>query len=297
MLADIPRFNQRARRFLMRDERDRPLREFLESGRHGRGFLAHFLKPMAAAIWSSTQAEIGAASTRSFLGFFANHGWLTLDGAHRWRTIKGGSRTYVDAIRRFFKDEVRCSTRISSILRDEAGVVVTDAERRAERFDKVVLAVHANDALRLLSDARPVELDLLNRFRYSKNRAVLHTDVSAMPRGRDAWASWNSDLEDCRDDSAPVALTYHLSRLQSLPGPTEYMVSLNGRPPADPRVIAEMTYSHPILDARAVAAQGELDQLSGESHTYFCGAHLRHGFHEDGVVSALRVAEKLGVAA
>jgi len=163
------------------------------------------------------------------------------------------------------------------------------------RFDRIVIATHADQALRLLADPSDDERRLLGCFRYSRNRAVLHADREALPRTRDAWASWNSDLADCHDDSAPVSLTYHMNRLQGLPGPDELCVTLN--PSAEPaRVLASMEYTHPILDGPALRAQPEIARRNGERGTFFAGAHLRYGFHEDGLLSAIAVAERLGVS-
>jgi predicted NAD/FAD-binding protein len=162
-------------------------------------------------------------------------------------------------------------------------------------FDRVVLASHADRSLKLLTDASPEERDGLGAFRYSANRTILHVDRSALPRAPAAWASWNCDLADCHDEQAPVSVTYHLNRLQGLPGPTPFCVTLNGGPFREEDVLAEMLYEHPVMDAAAVAAQRRLQTLNGQRGTYFAGAHLRYGFHEDGLVSALRVAEHFGI--
>ena len=154
---------------------------------------------------------------------------------------------------------------------------------------------HADTALAMLDDPSPAEEEALGAFRYSVNRAVLHTDVSALPRTRRAWASWNCDIQDCRDVAAPVSLTYHLNRLQGVPGATQYCVTLNGREAPRGPILAAMEYAHPVLDRAAITAQGRVDALNGQRHTFYCGAWLHFGFHEDGVVSALRVTERLGL--
>jgi predicted NAD/FAD-binding protein len=182
------------------------------------------------------------------------------------------------------------------VHRTEAGAEVATAAGRRERFDKVVIATHADEALRLLADPSPRERELLGAFRYSRNRTVLHTDATALPVRRTAWASWNCDLRDCRDTRTPVSLTYHVNRLQGITGAPEFCVTLNGSEPAAGTTLAEMDYAHPILDGAAVAAQPGIAALNGERHTYYCGAHLRFGFHEDGLVSALNVAAHFGVS-
>ncbi len=296
LLADIPRFNRDARTFLARPEgetRDLTLGGVLDRGRYSNSFVRHFILPMGGAIWSAPFAELRRFPARSFLRFFENHGWLSLTGAPQWWTIEGGSRTYVDAIARGLRGEVHLSRPVEAVRRGHDGVTLS-SRGREWRFDRVVIATHADQALRLLADPSDDERRLLGSFRYSRNRAVLHADREALPRSTDAWASWNSDLKDCRDDAALVSLTYHMNRLQALPGPDELCVTLN--PAGDPeRVLASMEYTHPILDGPALLAQEEITRRNGERGTFFAGAHLRYGFHEDGLLSAIAVAERLGV--
>jgi predicted NAD/FAD-binding protein len=161
-------------------------------------------------------------------------------------------------------------------------------------FDCVVIATHADTALAMLDDPSQAEREALGAFRYSLNRTVLHTDASVLPRNRRAWASWNCDIHDCRDTTAPVSMTYHLNRLQGVAGTTQYCVTLNGRDRPAGEILASMDYTHPVIDRAAVTAQARVEAINGQRGTYFCGAHLRFGFHEDGLVSALRVTERLG---
>jgi len=294
-LAQVPRFNRRARAWLAEEREDEPVAAFLERGRHGSGFARHFLLPLAGAVWSASAGDVLGFSTRGLLRFFDNHGWLALDTAPRWWTVRGGSRSYVQALARDLEGRIHLGTPVRRLRRDAEGVEL-EAGGRTRRFERVVLATHADEALSLLDDASPEERRALGGFRYSSNRAVLHVDRAALPRRRAAWAAWNCDLADCRDDRAPVSVTYHLNRLQGLPGPDQYCVSLNGPEPAAGSVIARMEYAHPVMDAAASAAQLELRRLSGGRHTFFAGAHLRYGFHEDGLRSALAVAQRLGVA-
>ncbi len=294
MLAEIPRFNRRALALLDRPQGEDPtLGEFLREGRFSGGFARHFLLPLVGAVWSASAVDMEAFSARSVFRFIRNHGWLTLDPP-RWWTVKGGSRRYVEAIARRLGDRVHAGRGAARIRREGGGVLVTTADGETLRFDAVVIATHADEALRLLADPDEDERRLLGAFRYSANRTRLHTDRASLPRSPRAWASWNMDLLDCRDASRPIGVTYHLNRLQSLPGPAEYCVSLND-PAPDPRtVLAEMDYEHPVLDAAATRAQPELRRLCGRRATFYAGAHLRHGFHEDGLLSAVKVAEAFG---
>lgn len=294
LLADIPRFNRDARALLARPGGDADtLDAFLRRGGYSQGFVRHFILPMAGAVWSASFADIRSFPARSFLRFFDNHGWLRLTGVPRWYTVEGGSRTYVDAIARGLPD-VRLATPVESVVRGVAGATVSSGGREW-RFDRVVIATHADQALRLLADADEAERRLLGAFRYSRNRTVLHADRAVLPESRDAWASWNADLADCRDDAAPVSLSYHLNRLQGLSGPDEVCVTLNAAT-APQRLLATMDYTHPILDGPALAAQAEIARHNGARGTFFAGAHLRYGFHEDGLASALAVAERMGVS-
>ena len=295
-LVDIPRFNARARSFLEhRSDETISLGAFLEEGHYSEGFVRHFLLPMGAAIWSAAVTDLRAFPARSFLRFYDNHGWLTLDGAHQWYTIKGGSQAYVDAVSRHFAEGIHLATPVEAVRRTVAAAEVrVGGEWRM--FDDVVLATHADQALRLLQDPSPEERQALGAFRYSSNHAVLHTDASVLPRARRAWASWNSETTDCRDERTPVTLTYHMNRLQAIAGPEQLCVSLNRPGIAPETILAEMDYTHPILDASAIDGQQAVRALNGRRHTYYCGAHLRYGFHEDGLRSALTVASAFGIA-
>jgi predicted NAD/FAD-binding protein len=295
MLASIPRFNRRARALLADPAAPDPtLGELLEGGGYPPSFARHFMLPLVGAVWSSSHADVRRFPARPLLRFMDNHGWLDIDPP-RWWTIRGGSRRYVESLAARLGRGVQAGCGVVAVRREPDGVRVRTERGEWRRFDEVVLATHADQALGMLEDPSPEEIRLLGAFRYSRNRTLLHTDASVLPRSRRAWASWNMVMADCRREGAPVSLTYHLNRLQSVPGPTQFCVSLNlGREPAPGTVLAEMDYSHPILDATAAAAQPGLRRLSGRRHTFFAGAHMRYGFHEDGLLSGIKVAEALG---
>jgi predicted NAD/FAD-binding protein len=295
MLASIPRFNRRARALLdAPGGPEQTLGDFLEAGRFPEDFARHFMLPLVGAVWSSSAADVRRFSARPLLRFMDNHGWLTIDPP-RWWTVRGGSRRYVDAIADRLGRRVHAGCGVVAVRREPEGVRVLTERQEWRRFDKVVIATHADQALRLLLDPSLEEERLLGSFRYSRNQTVLHTDQSVLPRSPRAWASWNMVTSDCRREGAPVSLTYHLNRLQPLPGPTQFCVSLNlEREPAPGTVLARMEYTHPVLDATAAAAQPGLRRLSGKRHTLYAGAHLRYGFHEDGLMSGMKAAEALG---
>jgi predicted NAD/FAD-binding protein len=294
MLAEIPRFNRRALALLDAPGDGGPtLGTFLREGGFSSAFGRHFLLPLVGAVWSSSAGDMSAFDARSILTFLRNHGWLTLDPPE-WRTIRGGSHVYVQAIARRLGERVHAGLGVRRIRRENGGVRLTTTDGETRRFDRVVVATHADQALRLLADPSEDERRLLGAFRYSRNRAWLHTDRASLPQAERAWASWNMDLPDCGDPSRPIGVTYHVNRLQSLPGPTAFSVTLNEPAPRPEAVLAEMEYDHPILDAAATRAQKELRILSGQRGTFYAGAHLRYGFHEDGLLSAVKVAETLG---
>lgn len=296
MLMDIPRYFAAARAFLTGDHGfDVPLGRFLDEAGISDVVRRHFVLPMGGAIWSASQADLLDAPARTILHFYENHGLLAQHGAPPWRTVTGGSHRYVEAMARQVSGSVRAGAPVARIVRGEHGVQVETAGMGAHVYDSVVIATHADTALRLLSDADDAERTALTPFRYSLNHAVLHTDTGVLPANRRAWAAWNCDIHDCHDPTAPVSMTYDVSRLQGVGGGQVFCVTLNGREPVGGEVLAEMDYTHPVLDRAAVAAQPLVTALNGRRRTWFCGAHLRYGFHEDGVVSALRVAEDFGV--
>ena len=295
MVRDMFRFFREGKALLDRSPgpSDPSLNEFLARRGYGRWFQRHFLLPMAGAIWSAPAREIREFPARSFLRFYENHGLLGVDDAPVWRTVAGGSRSYVDAIRARSRATFRAGVPVLAIRRCPRTAMLQTADG-THAFDRVVIATHADQALALLQDPSDAERDALGRFRYSRNRTVLHTDQSTLPERPAARASWNSELEDCEDESAPASVTYDLTRLQGVDTTARYCVSLNRRRPMQ-GVLAEMCYTHPVLDASACEGQRLVAALNGQRHTFYCGAHLGYGFHEDGLVSALGVAAAFGL--
>lgn len=295
--VDILRFYRDTRRAL-RDSQGAAgtLAEFVHAHRYSGEFVRHFLTPLVAAVWSTPPGSIRDFPARYMLGFLQNHGIIGLQPAYAWRTVEGGSRAYVRRMTATFACRMRLSTPVRAVRRDVDGVEVALADGSACRFDKVVLACHADEALRLLADASPAEQQALGGFAYSENHAVLHTDSSMLPVRAAARASWNYVTDDCRGPQVTLGMTYHLNRLQALDEPVDYCVSINGAAATSPRgVIREMTYAHPTYTQGTLAAQEALRRLNGVRHTYFAGAHLGYGFHEDGFQSGVRVAALMGV--
>jgi predicted NAD/FAD-binding protein len=285
MVADLVRFNREARRLLA--SREEPsLRGWLEEHGYSPAFVERLIVPQAAAVWSADPAQMWRFPARFLAEFFDNHGMLGLTGRPRWRTIEGGSRRYVEKL--IAPLRVRLGTPVRSIARYDDYVDVD-----GEAFDHVVIAAHADQALAMLADPTDREHELLGAFPYQPNEAVLHTDRALLPRRRRAWASWNYHLLD--EPSGLPTVTYHMNRLQNLRADEEFCVTLNRSGAIDPRhVIRKIQYAHPVYTPAGVAAQARHEEISGRDRTHFCGAYWGWGFHEDGVTSAVRVAERLG---
>jgi len=295
LVADIFRFFRLGRAALASGHESRTLGEFLDEGGFGDQLARHFVLPMGGAIWSASSADMRAFPAASYLRFMDNHGLLAASDQPRWRTIIGGSRVYVAAMARRLEGRVRMAARVQTILRHAHGVSVTTEGQPPAAYDAVVIATHADQALRLLGDPSPQERDALGRFRYSVNDTYLHADDRLLPDAPYARASWNCDLADCRDPRSAVSVTYDLARLQGHRTGRPILCSLNPLSPVAGDIAARMTYTHPILDGPAIEGQLLVSRLNGQRGTWYAGAHLRYGFHEDGVVSALAVARGLGV--
>lgn len=290
LLWEIGRWLRSARAAVERgDYEHRSLADFLDDQRYSPGFRRHFLVPLTAALWSTAPGRALELPAAAAVRFFDNHGMLGFRRL-RWRTITGGGRTYVDAIARRLGGRLRLGLGVRSLRRSPAGVELRTDDGCARRFDQVVVATHADQALALLEDASEEERRALGAFAYTRNEAVLHTDGSLLPRARRARASWNYRL----DDEGRPTVTYHLNRLQGLEGERDYCVTLN-QAVREELVIARTVYEHPRFDVSTLAARRVLRALSGRRRTWYAGAHLGNGFHEDGLRSAVEAAAGLGV--
>lgn len=293
MTLDLLRFYKRAPAELL-DTREEliSLGEYLERRGYGDAFRRDHLLPQAAAIWSASMAEIHHYPACAFVRFFENHGLLKLKGRPKWHTVEGGSRGYVEKLTAPYADRARLNAGAVSVRRDGAGAWVRDANGSAERYDAVVIATHANDALAMLDDPSAEERRLLGAFRYTKNSAVLHTDPALMPRRKPLWASWNY-VGDHPDGGCTVS--YWMNKLQGITSREQIFLTLNPRlMPREETILYRTEYEHPLFDAAAIRAQEQLWSLQGVRNTWFCGAHFGAGFHEDGLQAGLAVAEQLG---
>jgi predicted NAD/FAD-binding protein len=297
MTHDILRFNRMAPCLLHRSEDlDFTIGDFVEAAGFSATFRDRYLVPMAACIWSTPLGRMLDYPAQTFVRFFNNHGLLTVGPQLRWRTVSGGSRSYVERIVAPLRARARLATPAQSVRRLPDGAIeVRDAAGHRDRFDRIVLACHADQALGLLADADAAERDLLARFTYSSNEVWLHEDRSLMPRRRNVWSSWNY-VADSRARDGNVSVTYWMNRLQNLPDATPLFVSVNpGHAPAPATAHARFTFEHPMYDAAAIRAQRDLHRIQGVRNTYFCGSYCGYGFHEDALSAGLDVAEQLGV--
>ena len=294
MLRDILRFNRQAPLDLQeqRISAEMTLGDYLEAGGYGPRFILHYIVPMGAAIWSMSLVDMLKFPLQFFVRFFKNHGLLSMNNRPQWCVIEGGSSSYIEPLTRSFRERIRLDCPVHLVERDAEGVVVHSAAG-TEAFDKVVFACHSDQALALLGDPSHAEQEILGALPYADNDVVLHTDTRLLPERKLAWASWNYRLTANRQTQA--AVTYDMNILQGIDSATTFCVSLNQTQMINPlKILARYTYAHPQYSLAAVAAQARRDEISGVRNTYYCGAYWANGFHEDGVVSALHVAQAFG---
>jgi predicted NAD/FAD-binding protein len=310
MLGEVLRFHRQARRLLAAGPEggaagtaEQTLGEFLAAGGYSRYFVTHFALPFVASVWSCPPQTARSYPARYLFAFLDQHGLLSVTGSPPWLTVSGGSRSYVERVGKQLA-AVRMAAPVTAVRRlagaasaTGAGAEITFGDgdgHRTESFDAVVIATHPDQALALLADPTPAEREILGAFRYSRNETILHTDDSVLPASPRVRASWNYRLASCAAASPEVQVSYDMTRLQRLPGPGSFVVTLNGADVVPPeKVIATMNYEHPVYDPASVAAQRRLPELNDGS-TAFAGAYHGWGFHEDGCRAGLSAAVSLG---
>ncbi len=292
MLRDLFLFNSRAVDFI--DDRSITVRELLEHLGTGEWFRSYYLEPFSGAIWSTPKEKILDFPAHAMIRFFDNHLLLDARQDHQWYTVQGGSIEYVRRMETVLREkqvDLRLGAKIDGVRRMADGPQVKAQGGEWERFDLIVLATHSDDTLSLLSDPTPQESAALGAIRYQPNDVVLHADPSVMPRRRRCWASW-VHTEDAHPDSTRVDITYWMNSLQPIPDDDPMFVTLNSRRRIrEDLIYDEAVFRHPVFDLAALNAQEEIRQFNGANSTWFCGAWMRHGFHEDGLASAVDVAE------
>ncbi len=304
-LTDIVRFNRAARRLVAGEARwgsddrlsgagtaaDESIAEFVRRGRYSPRFVRDFLVPFGASVWSADPETFTTFPIRAYSRFMDNHGLLTMAARPQWRTVSGGSRRYVEAVSRPFADRIRLACPVQKVVdrpaADGRSCVEILTGQGPESFDRVILATHSDQALRLLGAPTVDERAILGAIAYQPNTATLHTDARMLPANPRARASWNYSV---RDDSRAATVTYWMNRLQSIESSRPLLVTLNRRAEIDDRlVLKEIEYQHPVFDLAAMAAQRRRHEIQGQRGIFFAGAYWGYGFHEDGVQSGREV--------
>ncbi len=292
LVGDILRFFREAERQVAGCPIGMSIGEFLEQHNYSRAFIEDHILPISAAIWSTPSRGMLAFPAHTFISFFANHALLQYATKPKWRTVHSGAQSYVDALLADSRFTTVTNSTITNVRRHAQGAEIYFADGSHQHFDEVVFACHADQALALIADPTEAERRVLSAFRYTPNKAILHTDKSFMPKRRHLWSAWNY-LRGPGDNEA-LSLSYWMNKLQPLPTKTNLFVTLNPhREVAENSVLYEVDYEHPLFDAKAVDTQRDLWQIQGVNKTWFAGAWMGHGFHEDGLQAGLEVAERI----
>jgi uncharacterized protein len=293
MLRDVLRFHHDAPELLEGCQEQLSLGEWLQRQDYSKEFVDRFLVPMGASIWSMPPSRMIDFPASVFVRFFHNHGLLSLRDQPQWRVVEGGSARYVERLIAPMRDRIRLGCAARKIRRTPDGVEIATEDQKRETFDRVVVATHSDQALRMLADPTTSEQEILGAIPYHENVALLHTDERLLPRSRSAWSAWNYRIAD---ELRPASVTYDMNILQGFDSRQTFCVTLNDEQRIDPRrILRKFVYQHPLFTAQAIAAQSRRKEISGVGRTYYAGAYWGYGFHEDGVRSALAVASRFGI--
>ena len=293
MVRDILRFNKESITDLESDtlSDSETLGDYLHRNGYSAGFREQYLIAMGSAIWSADCETMMAFPVSFFVRFFKNHGLLSVKNRPQWRVIEGGSREYLRPLCQRFESRIHTNARVEQIQRQPDGVNIELTDGRSFAFDQVVIASHSDQALAMLGDPTPQERDILGAMPYQSNDVVLHTDTRLLPKNRKTWSSWNYQLGVTTDRAV---VTYNMNILQGIEAPETFCVTLNNTEAINPNLIlGRFSYDHPVFSLKGMAAQQRWEEINGTNNTWYCGAYWHNGFHEDGVVSALRVASAL----
>jgi len=292
MIWDIMRFNKTANSDIDENSStlDVTLGEYLKS--YSEVFKERYIMPMGAAIWSTPSDKMHDFPARTFVQFFKNHGLLGVKTQHQWLTVSGGSKNYVEKIKAHISGKIILNSDVVALRRHTDGVTLIHNDGSESTYDKVVLAMHAPQALEMLQDATSQEKQILSAFPYKQNDALLHNDSKALYPDKEIYAAWNYKTGGKEN---AVTLSYWINRLQNLDSKKEYFVSLNETSQLED-VIEKISYEHPQFDGNAIMMQSRREEISGENNTYYAGAYWRYGFHEDGLWSANTIAREFGCA-
>ena len=291
MIKDILTFNETAIKDLKENNSnlDKNLGEYIKN--YSNAFKERYLLPMGAAIWSTPSNEMNLFPARTFLTFFKNHGLLGVSSHHQWLTVSNGSINYVNKIKEQISGKIFLNSDVIKVQREEKGVYLIHENGTKTFYDKVILAMHAPQALEILENPTPKEIEILSAFKYKENSAVLHNDNNILYPNKKMYAAWNYTSTNSKNKA--VTLSYWINTLQNLKTKKDYFVSLNETQNIN-NVIEKISYEHPQFNSIAINMQKRKDEICGVNNTYFAGAYWRYGFHEDGLLSATKVASKLG---
>ena len=294
MVADILKFNKEAKKFIDADPTI-TLGDCLDKLKLGSWFENYYILAMGAAIWSCSIETIRSFPARTFIKFFDNHGLLSINDRPTWYTVKGGSRAYVEKLTQSFKEKIKLGHAVTNVTRNELGVIVSDSQGGKEKYDHVIFASHADQSMALLGDIDRTEAQILSNFTYQKNTIIVHSDQSFMPKKKKNWSSWVYLNEKLNDEKEIVSLSYWMNSLQDLECDKDIFVTLNPeKMPKAELVYDRHSFEHPVFDIKAVSNQPTLNDIQGYKNCWYAGAFTRYGFHEDGLMSGVAVAQKLG---
>jgi len=296
MLVDIVKFNKKAMSLIKEGKIDEflTLNDFLNNIGVGSYFKKYYLLPMAGAIWSCPIKLMKNYPARVFLQFFYNHGLLTIAQQPQWYSVKGGSKEYIKKITKDFRDKITLNCTIVKSQYYNNKVILTDNKGQNYQFDHVIFASHGDQTYKIIADKTKKEEEILSKFKYSKNTAILHKDKTQMPQNKKAWASWIYLASQKKNE---VSLTYWMNNLQNIDNKYPLFVTLNPISKIkEEDIFGKYHYEHPIFDHQAINAQEKLNEIQGKRNMWFCGAWTKYGFHEDGLNSAIDIIKKFGIA-
>jgi predicted NAD/FAD-binding protein len=294
MLSDIVRFNRESVAVLDEPKyNDYTISDYTSENRFGDDFMEKYLLPMNSAIWSTPPEKSLDFPMVALVRFFKNHGLLGVNSHFQWYTVENGSQAYKEKLIDSFRDKIITNAEIQSVQKLDGKVVVQSKAGKTRKFDKVLIAAHGDQALKMLTSPDQMQKELLSKFSYQPNKVTLHTDASVMPLRKRVWSAWNYRIEG-KNGSYKTSTVYNMNILQGLPTNTDYLLSVNDPGNIDPgKVLMETWYDHPIFDIEAINAQPRLSELNNDGQIYFCGSYFGYGFHEDALKSGIAAAEKL----
>lgn len=295
MIRDILKFNKNAKSYLECDP-EITLKKCLDELQLGQWFQKYYLLAMGGAIWSTPISLMLEFPAKTFIRFFENHGLLTVNNHPAWYTVKNGSREYIKRLTEKFSHNILLGSSVTKVVRNEEKVIVYDNKGNIDKHDEIIFACHADQALKIIENPSEKESNILSKFIYQNNKIVVHSDTRFMPKRKGAWASWVYLLDNQDDHNNHISLSYWMNNLQSLKIKTPIIATLNPtRKPQEHLIYDEYWFDHPIFDREAIKSQEKINNIQGENRFWFCGAYQRYGFHEDGLWSAVNIAEKMGI--